>query len=87
MHLEKQLYKTNSLETFVAIKKKLEDHEIKYFVKTKGNHRLGLFLVQLFTSSTATYGMSGEHDFYYYIYVSQQDYEQAKSLIIQQDIF
>ena len=77
----KLLYTTTSLEEFVAIKNKLQNKSIKFSEQTKKNNKTGLFLFQLFSSSTATAGMNGEHDINYCIFVDEQDYQKAQKVI------
>ena len=80
--MKKLLYQTNSLEKWLIVKKKLQDDGIEYFEKRKSNGKTGLFLLQLFISSMATYGLYGEHESDYIIYVKEEDFERAKESIM-----
>lgn len=82
--MKKLLYQTNSLEKWLTVKKKLQDNGIEYFEKRKSNAKTGLFLLQLFTSSMATYGLNGEHESDYIIYVKEEDFERAKESIMKE---
>ena len=78
----KLLCTVNSLEQFGVIKNRLDLYNIKYSEKTYGNHRMLLFIYQILFRSQAIYGLNGEHDMNYSIYVDVAVYEQAKITII-----
>ena len=81
MSQKKLLLETYSLDKFLRVKNLLDNNGIEYFDIPTKNPKLGLFLYQLFTRSTATYGMHGEHDMLYSIHVNKEDFEKAQNII------
>lgn len=79
---KKLLCTVNSLEQFGLIKNRLDSKNIKYLEKTQGNQSMQKFIYQIFLHSQANYGMNGEHDMNYSIYVDEAVYDQAKIIII-----
>ena len=69
----KLLCTVNSLEQFGLI---------KYLEKSHGNQRMMMFIYQIFFHSRANYGLNGEHDMKYSIFVDEAVYDQAKIIII-----
>ena len=78
----KLLCTVNSLEQFGLIKNRLDSKNIKYLEKSHGNQRMLMFIYQIFFHSQAIYGLNGEHDMKYSIYVDEEVYDQAKIIII-----
>lgn len=77
----KLICSVNSLEQFGLIKNRLNQNNIKFFEKTSGKQRILLFIYQIFFHNQAMYGLNGEHDIKYSIYVDESVYDQAKTII------
>lgn len=77
----KQLYSDDSLETYLSIKGTLETNGIPYADHAKGESILSFFY-RLFVIGVGSLGLTSERTVHYSIYVREQDYPRALTLIV-----
>lgn len=83
MIFKKELFATASTEQKSKILDLLNQHNIKYSVRTKDNFGGGLYSERRFTGS---FGMDTSSRFIYHIFVSRKEYENA-AFLLQQNQF
>lgn len=76
------IYQGSSLDTYLRVKERLNEHGISYEERIKRDKdKWSRFFTMLFFNQTVTYGMNGEHDKRYEILVAFEEYEKARILV------
>jgi hypothetical protein len=83
---ERLLYSGDSLDEYLKVINLLEQHHIK-FTKQQKNHDSWLSFLLLQVIGTGSYGMHGERTVTYKIYVNSNIYDEAKTLINDENVY
>lgn len=75
------VYRGTSLEEYLRLKNRLAEQSIDYREEMQKNDSWISFFTRLFVAGRGSYGMNGEHEPFYSLYVKEADYRKALGML------